>query len=304
MDAFFAIFAYTMDIVITYVNGNDPVWLKQYSEFTNVPILEKRFRDWGTLPYLFRGIDVNMPFIENVFLVVSGESQVPKWIDRDKVRIVLHKDFVPAEFLPTFNCNPLEMYLHRIDGLGEQFLYFNDDMYPMLPSTPEDFYRGDMSVMHFSHHLITGGNMYKHICRNSDRLARHALGIRPSGGFIRPQHICSPMQKSLCEEVFDLVENEIRASISSTRTGENFNQYLYLDYMYYKGRVIDEKISNKHISVAMASARSVSDYILCPSRKLVCINDVHLGESHYHTMRKAILAAFEERFPEKSRFEI
>ena len=53
-----------MDIVITYVNGLDPLWQQDYQQHTNIPILEKRFRDWGTLQYLFRGIEINMPFIE------------------------------------------------------------------------------------------------------------------------------------------------------------------------------------------------------------------------------------------------
>lgn len=293
-----------MDIVITYVDGNDPVWRKSYSEHTRIPIMTKRFRDWGTLPYLFRGIEKNMTFIENVFLVVSGDSQVPAWVNREAVKVVRHGDFVPEEFLPTFNCNPLEMYLHRIEGLSEQFLYFNDDMFPVLPCGAEDFFRGDKSVIHFSSHLLVGGNMYKQICRNSDTLARKVLGLKTSRRFVRPQHICSPMQKSLCEELFLKAESEVRFSITVTRTAENLNQYMYLDYMFYKGRVLDEKISNKHISVALASPKDVAGFILNPTRKLVCINDVHLGEKHYETMRAAILDAFERRFPEKSRFEL
>lgn len=300
---FFATFA-DMDIVITYVDGKDPVWLEQYSNFTNTPILEKRFRDWGTLRYLFRGIEVNMPFIDNVFLVVAGKSQIPGWINQEQVKVVLHEDFVPHEFLPTFNCNPLEMYLHRIKGLNEQYLYFNDDMFPMLPCSPEDFYREDKSVIGFYSHLITGSNMYKQICRNSDRLARKASGKGASLKFVRPQHICSPMQKSLCEEVFRAEEDSIRNSISRVRTNANLNQYLYLDYMLFKGKVINERISNKHISVAMASAESIAGFIDNPTRKLVCINDVHLDEKRYGTMRAAILNAFEKRFPEKSRFEL
>jgi hypothetical protein len=66
-------------------------------------VLEKRFRDWGTLRYLFRGIAENMPFVRKVHLVVSHESQVPEWVNREEVHIVLHKDIIPAEFLPTFN---------------------------------------------------------------------------------------------------------------------------------------------------------------------------------------------------------
>ncbi len=292
-----------MDIVITYVDGNDPVWRASYAQHTNIPVMTKRFRDWGTLPYLFRGIEKNIPFVGNVFLVVSGDSQVPSWVNRQAVKVVRHEDFIPSEFLPTFNCNPLEMYLHRIEGLDERFLYFNDDMYPVLPCSPEDFFRGDKSVIHFSSHLFVGGNMYKQICRNSDTLARGAAGLGRSLRFIRPQHICSPMQRSLCEELLLKVEDKVRDSITVTRTAGNYNQYMYLDYMFYKGRILDEKISNKHISVALANPKSVSDFILNPSRKLVCINDVHLGEKHYETMRDAILKAFDARFPEKSRYE-
>ena len=80
-----------MDIVITYVDGNDPIWKADYEKYTNVPVMQKRFRDWGTLKYLLRGIEVYMPFIRNVYLVVSHQSQVPSWADRDNLKIVLHK---------------------------------------------------------------------------------------------------------------------------------------------------------------------------------------------------------------------
>ena len=81
-----------MDAVITYVNGNDPVWKKDYEKTTNVPVMDKRFRDWGTLKYLLRGIETKMPFIRNVYLVVSHSSQVPAWVNDSELKIVLHKD--------------------------------------------------------------------------------------------------------------------------------------------------------------------------------------------------------------------
>ena len=87
------------------------------------------------------------------------------------------------------------------------------------------------------------------------------------------------------------------------RKQENLNQYLFLDYMNYKGLVIKEKISNKHFSVAIASPESLREFLQKPTRNLVCINDVHLSESRYEKLRDAILNAFESTFPEKSRFE-
>lgn len=291
-----------MDVVITYVNGLDPEWQREYERYTNTPILEKRFRDWGTLPYLFRGIAENMPFVRKVHLVVSGESQVPEWINTEEVNVVLHKDIIPEEFLPTFNCNPIEMCLHRIEGLDEEYLYFNDDMFPMLPCNATDFFREGKGVIGMSHHLLRH-DMYKQICHNSDRLARKALGRRGGCFFLRPQHICSPMLRSECERLYGLVEGEIRSKMSRVRTGENLNQYLFLDYMYLKGKIIRERLSKKHFSVGVVSTAKLREFIENPSHKLTCVNDVQLSEERYTELRQTLLDSFEKRFPAKSKYE-
>lgn len=292
-----------MDIVITYVNGLDPVWQSDYEKYTNQPVLEKRFRDWGTLRYLFRGIAENMPFIRKVHLVVSHESQVPEWINREEVNVVLHKDIIPAEFLPTFNCNPIEMHLHRIKGLDEEYLYFNDDVFPMLECKKSDFFRDGKCFLGMSYHFFVW-DMFKKICRNSDRLARRALGLRPRLCFLRPQHTCTPMFKSECGEIYSLVPAEIaKTSISKIRNEDNLNQYLFLDYMYLKGRLVNKRLSKRHFSVGFVSGKMLHKFITKPSHKLVCINDVQLSEERYTELRKALLDAFEERFPQKSKFE-
>lgn len=291
-----------MDIVITYVDGNDPVWKQDYEKYTNVPVMQKRFRDWGTLKYLLRGIEVNMPFIRNVYLVVSHPSQVPQWVDQTQLKIVLHSDIIPEEYLPTFNCNPIEMHLHRIEGLDEEYLYFNDDLYPLAPCRPEDFFRNGKGVLGFSRHFLASG-MYKKICRNSDKHARKALGLKPSICFVRPQHTCTPMFRSECEQLYSILEQDILASLTRVRTSGNLNQYLFLDYQLYKGRMVNEKISNKHYSVAVASPEKLKSFILSPTRNLMCVNDVHLSEERYMKLRSAMIEAFELKFPQKSRFE-
>ena len=291
-----------MDIVITYVNGLDPIWQKDYERYTNQPVLEKRFRDWGTLRYLFRGIEVNMPFIRKVHLVVSHESQVPQWINRDEVHVVLHSDIIPKEYLPTFNCNPIEMHLHRIEGLDEEYLYFNDDIFPLKECLPTDFFRNGKGVLGMSHHWLSCG-MFKQICKNSDTLARKALGLRPSLRFLRPQHVCTPMLKSECEQLYNAKEKEIRASLTPIRTKTNLNQYLFLDYMFLRGKIINERLSKKHFSVGVVSIEKLRTFINEPTHKLTCINDVQLSEERYNELRTALLQAFENKFPSPSIFE-
>ena len=166
-----------MDVVITYVDGNDPAWKRDYERYTNVPVMEKRYRDWGTLKYLLRGIEICMPFIRNVYLVVSHQSQIPEWADTSNLKIVLHSDIIPEEYLPTFNSTAIEMFLHTIEGLDEQFIYFNDDMFPVGKCTAEDFFKDGKARLGMATHLFASG-LYKIQCRNSDRLARKALGLK------------------------------------------------------------------------------------------------------------------------------
>ena len=293
---------YFMDIVITYVDGNDPVWKGDYERYTNVPVMQKRFRDWGTLKYLLRGVEVNMPFIRNVFLVVSHKTQVPEWVNQENLKVVLHEDIIPEDYLPTFNSNTIETHLHRIEGLAEEYLYFNDDLFPVAPCEPEDFFRDGKGVLGFTRHYFAFG-MYKKICRNSDRLARKVLGIRSTISFLRPQHICTAMIKSECETLYQAAREDILSSLTRTRTERNVTQYLFLVYQYLKGRMICERISSKHCSVAFATPEKVSSYILAPEKKLLCINDVRLSETKYDELRNVIHQSFEKVFPRKSRFE-
>jgi len=292
-----------MDAVITYVDGNDPLWQEDYCRAVNVPALTKRYRDWGTLKYLFRGIETCLPYVDTIHLVVSRESQVPRWVNRSTVHVVLHEEIIPREYLPTFNSTAIEMFMQRISGLQEQFLYFNDDMFPVLPCAHEDFFPGGMAAMAFSKGLFTNG-LYRAQTKNSDTLARRAAGLKPHLGYIRPQHTCSPMLRSVMEEAFAKAEPELLGTISPLRERWNLNQYYFLDYMFYTGRAVNRRLSNKHLSLALTSPGKITAFLEAPSAKLVCINDVRLPREKEESVREAMLGGFEKRFPQKSRFEI
>ena len=72
-------------------------------------------------------------------------------IDHEKLVVIDHTDIIAKEYLPVFNSNAIEMNLHRIKGLAENFVYFNDDMYLTAPvSTNRLFQAGlpvDMAVL-------------------------------------------------------------------------------------------------------------------------------------------------------------
>ncbi len=57
-----------------------------------------RYRDWGTLPFLFRGIERFAPWVRRVHLVTWGHQ--PEWLDTTNLRlnVVKHSDYIPADF--------------------------------------------------------------------------------------------------------------------------------------------------------------------------------------------------------------
>lgn len=121
-----------IDFVITWVNGNDPAWRLErdhYASLEQKEIDNSRYRDWETLRYWFRGVEKFAPWVNKVFFVTWGH--LPEWLDvnHPKLKIVKHSDFIPAEYLPTFSSNVFEFYFHKIEGLSDKFVYFNDDTF-------------------------------------------------------------------------------------------------------------------------------------------------------------------------------
>lgn len=290
-----------MDIVITYVNGADPQWQRTYSEYSPEPLITKRYRDWGTLRYLMRAIEKNLPFIDNVFLVVSTKSQVPEWAS-EKLRIITHNQIIPEEYLPTFNSTCIEMFLHRIPGLAEQYIYFNDDIFPVLPCKEEDFFREGKAVLKFHTCLLRGGQFRKHTI-NSDRLARKALEIKPGISYLRPKHSATTMLRSVCEEAYVKSEQEILSRLSRVREDYNVNQYYFLDYQMLSGKTVPGALSKKHFSLAMSSESDIRSFFKSPSTSLVGINDTRVSPEKANAISAMLDDVLGQMFPQKSRFE-
>ena len=123
---------YPIDFVVTWVDGNDPIWQAEkakYSPNKNADNRNVRFRDWDNMQYWFRAVEKFAPWVNKIHFVTYGH--LPKWLNTDnpKLNIVKHSDFIPKEYLPTFSSHSIELNLHRIEGLAERFVYFNDDMF-------------------------------------------------------------------------------------------------------------------------------------------------------------------------------
>ena len=91
---------YPIDIVVPWLDDSDPAWIKQKSEYTSSKYEDSntnRFRDWGFLPYWFRGVEKYMPWVRTIHFITWGH--LPKWLNtgHEKLHIVNHKDYIPEK---------------------------------------------------------------------------------------------------------------------------------------------------------------------------------------------------------------
>ncbi|XP_076815402.1 N-acetylglucosamine-1-phosphotransferase subunits alpha/beta-like isoform X2 [Clavelina lepadiformis] len=104
-------------------------------------ISKSRFEDNEELRYSLRSVEKYAPWVRHIFIVTNG--QIPYWLNMDSpyITLVTHEDiFVNKSHLPTFSSPAIEAHLHRIPGLADKFIYFNDDVMFGKEVWPDDFY--------------------------------------------------------------------------------------------------------------------------------------------------------------------
>ncbi|MGF1703713.1 stealth conserved region 3 domain-containing protein, partial [Photobacterium makurazakiensis] len=101
---------------------------------------DSRFRSRDELKYSIRSVLMYASWVRNIYIVT--DSQVPDWlVECKKVIIIDHKDIFPDHnVLPVFNSHAIESNLHKIDGLSDCFLYFNDDVFLGKKVEKSDFF--------------------------------------------------------------------------------------------------------------------------------------------------------------------
>ncbi|ORX81118.1 hypothetical protein BCR32DRAFT_327418 [Anaeromyces robustus] len=137
-----------ISIVYTWVDGSDVDFLDIKSKYNGgFRQFNSRDRSADELRYSIRSLEKYMPWF-NGTIYIATFNQIPKWLDTSnpRIKMVFHKDFIPEHYYPTFDSNTIEMFLDKIPGITERFLYFNDDIFlnnyihPCFFFTSEGFY--------------------------------------------------------------------------------------------------------------------------------------------------------------------
>lgn len=185
-----------IDAVFTWVDGNDIDWMSRKSNFLhdkpeklqNKKVNSKgRFFDNDELKYSLRSIYQFAPWINNIYIIT--DNQTPKWlnIDHPQINIVDHKEIFDSKDLPSYNSMAIEMNLHKINGLNNFFLSFNDDFFIGRMTSPEDFFQNGKPKLFSGKKRFTleqlserkSGNEYFHANNNARMLIYNKYNFFP-----------------------------------------------------------------------------------------------------------------------------
>lgn len=335
-----------VDFVIIWVNDSDDKWLKEKNShkittesINDIDNTEVRYRDWDNLKYWFRSVDKFAPWVNKVHFV--SYNQAPEWLNTNypKLNIVNHNDFIPNEFLPTFSSNPIELNIHRIKGLSEHFVFFNDDMF-LTSQTPSDLffdkkglpryrasinatvpngnhndtmpyiYFNDISIInrHFSKNELLRKNINKWLnWRYGLSLLSRTLLNLPYSGFTGMyfDHLPAPYLKSTFNEVWEK-ETKTMSETSSHkfRSDRDVNQYLIRAWQICKGEFSPLRLGSRGRAYFMPdNYKQAIKAIKNKKHNMLCINDSE-DIKDFYKIKSEINSAFEELLPNKSSFEL
>ena len=214
---------FPIDAVFTWVDGNDPDWLERKNaalvalgrqQINDISTNQSRFISRDELKYTLRSVVAFAPWIRRIFLVT--DDQVPPWLDDSDPRltVVSHRElFGGTGLLPTFNSHAIESRLHRIPGLAEHFIYFNDDMFlgrPVLPTT--FFHANGIAKFFLSSAQIDAGpaTIYDApVTAAGNNNRRHILDRFGRGIAQKMQHVPYPLQRSVLEEIEETLPDQV-----------------------------------------------------------------------------------------------
>ena len=327
-----------IDFVITWVDMNDPEWQAEFSKYvhngqnTKNGISKARFRDNGFLKYWFRGVEKFAPWVHKIHFVTSGQK--PEWLDLNnpKINLVYHKDMIPQQFLPTYNSVVIERYIHKIPGLAEHFVYFNDDFY-IINNVPEErFFRGgfpcDIAVFdynpswsfwyktlknnvrlinrHFDKREVMAAHHDKWFDKSYGFKARWNYLLKPYSKFItlRVPHNAQPYLKTTFEEVWAAAGKELTETSSNRfRALTDYTPELFRTWQICRGNFQPyNTYDDTKMFPLMIRPKQAVKAIYRQSYTLICLNDnVHIP--NYDLVIGNIKGAFQHILPEKSSFE-
>ncbi|WP_158509957.1 stealth family protein [Halomonas chromatireducens] len=304
-----------IDAVITWVDGSDPKhnqkrnhWLlNEAGELHDNATDTNRWLNNNEIRYCLKSIEIHAPWFRKIWIVTDDQVPELSYLSkeaRDKIKIIDHRHIFRGyeEFLPTFNSLSIETMLWRIEGLSDNFVYFNDDVFLVGPTGPTRFFQNNKPVLR--------GQWVDFTDIDEERLHRinkinsaTMLGFNQSH-FFASAHVAFPLKKRVLEELFLNYEKAFVKNISYRfRDKRQFLAQGVHDLFLIKSNncYFSKKKDHVHIkkdnvlTLGRAKTKKRIDKIFSNKVRIACINDFHAMESEFVGFAKWIERAVGER---------
>jgi hypothetical protein len=258
---------FPVDVVYTWVDGSDPKWqaardrrLADCGGESAVSVesrADSRFTDHDELRHSLRSLEQFLPWVRTVYLVTAGQR--PSWLahEHPNLQVVDHRDILEAEALPTFSSLAIETALHHIDGLSEQFLYVNDDVFAARPLEARTFFHANGAPKFF---VRTGAGLdpsppdpddlpVTAANKNVRALIERDFGRRIG---VLMRHSPHPLRRSLLNELEERYPEDIRRTRRHPfRMNDDVTMVTTLHhyYGYYSGQAMPGLL--RHVGVVL-----------------------------------------------------
>lgn len=333
-----------VDVVIPWVDGNDTAWIKEKNKWYAIQNPDKesnsnnRYQSWDNLKYWFRAIEKFMPWINNIFFITWGH--IPSFLNTNhpKLKIVKHEEYIPNEYLPTFNANTIELNFHRIANLSQRFIYFNDDIFPLVPVDRNYYFKdnmicdeaietpiipmmnGEISKFTWNMRALDISIINKNFNKREVQKQFHDKWFSESYGELlernkslsywdnfvgfRDPHVPSAFLKSTFKKVWEkesVVLN--RACKTKFRDFSCVNQWLIRYWQLCEGNFSPRRTLGKSYTVTIDNYKEIAELIRNQGQQMICINE-ECSSREFEVIKREINSAFEFLLPNKSAFEI
>lgn len=285
---------FDVDLVYLWVDDSDPQWrtrrndaLRKAGRPAENPAptasghSSERFRDYGELRFALRSAHRFAPWARHIYLVT--DRQVPHWLDTSHpdITVVDHQDiFNEPSHLPTFNSHSIGSRLHHIDGLSDQYLYINDDVFFGRPVSPAQFFHANGIAKFFMSKstlpLASAGDgpPHENARRNVVRLLEERYGRTATQTFF---HTPVAQRRAIFLEMETEFPEVFEQNLTSRfRSDDDYepNQWLHHYYGFMTGKAMPGSIRYDYFDLSDPTVPDrLSRLLWMRDRDCFCIND-------------------------------
>ena len=197
------------------------------------------------------------------------------------MRVVDHREILPAEALPTFNSHAIETALHKVPGLAEHFVYLNDDFFLGRPLGPEAFFNpAGLAAVWFSPNPVgldqtPDAAPYLKAAWNNRRLLQQRFGAVLTDNLA---HAPYPHRRSVLEEIEQRFADEVAATARSpfrADTDLSMLSSLAQHYGLLTGRAYAAESERAYVNISNSDLEWQLRNALARRQDFLCLADHH-----------------------------